>query len=269
MAPGPMSALEDLRGVRRRAGDAQHPAGRAAPRRDRVARIARAVLEADRGVGAARRLDERRSRRRQRLARRFLVTRHHDRDVHPLQQARGVERLQRLDDDDVAAFHVDDARARRRALVDPLERLERAVGRENRVEVADQDEFRTGGGVNGDEVAGAMPRGAVHPLGLEAEAVELGAEDPADLAHAGKVLGAAVDVHHALEQRQRRVVVRVDPGRHQSFRRIAGLEHERGGKRGRPQPLESHADYYAVSAGGVDGRRGVTAPRARRWRIPQ
>ena len=129
-------------------------------------------------------------------------------------------------------------------VVDPLEFLEGAVRREHRVEVADEHELRTGGRVDGHEVTGAMPRGAVHPLGLEAEAVELGAEDPADLAHAVEVLGAAVDVHDALEERQGVAVVRVRISGDRPFGRAARLHGENGGQRAGREKMRRHGDYY-------------------------
>ena len=84
-----------------------------------------------------------------------------------------LQRLQRLDDDDVAALHVDDAGAARVRLVDPLELLERAVRFEHRVEMADQQDLRSRPGMLGDEVPGALERRAVDPPRLEAERVEL------------------------------------------------------------------------------------------------
>ena len=44
----------------------------------------------------------------------------------------------------------------------------------------------------------------------EPERLELRAEDAADLAHAVEVLGTAVDVDHALEQRERVASVGID-----------------------------------------------------------
>ena len=124
----------------------------------------------------------------------------------------GFERLQRVDDDDVAALHVDDAGTAGGVRVEPFEFLERAVALEDGVEVADQEDLRGRAGMAGDEVAGALPRGAVHPPRLEAERIELGAKDSADLADALVVLRAAVDVDDALEQGDGFGLVGVDVG---------------------------------------------------------
>ena len=62
----------------------------------------------------------------------------------------------------------------------------------------------------GDEMPGALERCAVDPAGREAERLELGAEQLADFPDAVEVLRAAVDVDHALEERERVGVVRVD-----------------------------------------------------------
>ena len=61
-----------------------------------------------------------------------------------------------------------------------------------------------------DEMPGALERRAVDPRGLEAERVELLAEEVADGAHAREIVRAAVDVDGLLEQRQRVGVAGVD-----------------------------------------------------------
>ena len=129
---------EDLRRVRRLAGDRQRPRRRAAPSDDRGLRVAGAVLEPDRDVRALGRSDERCPRDVLRIARRLFVAGHHDGDVHAVERAGRLQRVERLDDDDVAALHVDDARPARAALVEPFELLKRAVGLEHGVEVADE-----------------------------------------------------------------------------------------------------------------------------------
>ena len=93
IAPGPNSCrkiCDECAGV---PVDAQLPVRRAAPRGDGVRRIAGAILEADRDLGALRRRDERFARLRQRTAGVFFVAGHHDGDVHVLQHAGGLERL--------------------------------------------------------------------------------------------------------------------------------------------------------------------------------
>ncbi len=130
---------EDLRRVGGLPGDRQRPGRRAAAADDGRSRIAGAVLEADRDVDALRGRDERGARDILRIAGRLLVPGHHDRHVHAVERARGLERLERLHDDDVAALHVDDAGPAGLALVQPLELLKRAVGLEHGVEVANEE----------------------------------------------------------------------------------------------------------------------------------
>ena len=128
-----------------------------------------------------------------------------------VERAGGLERLERGDDDDVAPLHVDDARPLRGLVVDPLRNVWNGLSRlEHRVEVADEDDARPAAGMVGDQVPGALERRAVHPRRLEAERVELLAEEIADGAHAGEVVRAAVDVDGLLEQRERVGVARVD-----------------------------------------------------------
>ena len=201
---------EDLRRV---SGDALHgqpPAGRPAARDHGMRRIAVAVLEADRHRRALGRRDQRLARAIQRPSGVFLVAGHDDVNVHPIELAGRFERLQRLDDDDVAALHVDDAGSARRVGVEPLELLERTVAFEDGVEMADQQDLLRAPGMDGHQMAGALPRGAVDPLCLEAERVELGAEDRADLPDAVEVLRAAVDVDDALEERDGILATGVD-----------------------------------------------------------
>ena len=76
---------------------------------------------------------------------------------------------------------------------------------------------RPGRATLGDEVSGALERRAVDPARREPQRVELGARKLSHLANAGKVLGAAVDVDGALEQRQRLAVVRVHVGDDRAF----------------------------------------------------
>ena len=99
-----------------------------------------------------------------------------------------------------------------RLVVDPLERLERAVALEHRVEVADEDDARSLARMVGDQVPGALEAAAVDPRRLEPERVELLAEQIPDGAHAREVVRAAVDVDGLLEQRERVGVARVHRG---------------------------------------------------------
>ena len=80
---------------------------------------------------------------------------------------------------------------------------------EHRVEVSNQQNPGTGARMPRDEMSRAMERRAVHPLRPESDRLELGAEDPPDLADAGEILSAAVDVDDPLEQRERLIVMSV------------------------------------------------------------
>ena len=178
-------------------GDVEAPVRAAAPAHDGVGGIAVAVLETNRDGGALRGRDECGARGRQRASSRFLVACHHDSHVHAIEQPAAFSAFKRLQHDDVAALHVDDARAARMIRVHALESLERTVLFEHRVEMADEQDLRRRAWMCRDQMARAIPRRAVHPLGLESERVELRAEDRADLTHAVEVLGAAVDVDDA------------------------------------------------------------------------
>ena len=59
-----------------------------------------------------------------------------------VQRARRLQGLQRVDDDDVAALHVDDPGPARLGWREPLEPLERVVGVEDGVQVTDQQDVR-------------------------------------------------------------------------------------------------------------------------------
>jgi hypothetical protein len=209
--------------------DGHLPSGRSAPRRDAQLRIAGPVLESDRDVGAGRRLDEGRACGAQWIAGILLVARHEDHDVHRLQAARRMERLQGGDHDDVSPFHVDDARSTRAALVDALELLERRVALEDGVQMSDQQDARSAAAMLGDEMPRTLERRAVGPARREADGLELPPEDAADFADPFEILCAAVDVHDALEQRQRFGVVCVDEVHERALvrRRLRRRLHER------------------------------------------
>ncbi len=86
---------------------------------------------------------------------------------------------------------------------------------EHRIEVADEQKAFA---ARPALVHGHQMSGAVHgvrqldPVRLEAERVERGGEHPADLAHAGEIHRAAVDVHRALEHGDLVFVVLVHEG---------------------------------------------------------
>ena len=62
----------------------------------------------------------------------------------------------------------------------------------------DEQQFRTGPRVLGDEVAGTMKRSAIYPSRGEAERVQLDAQHVGDSADTGEVHRPAVDVDDAL-----------------------------------------------------------------------
>ncbi len=203
---------EDLRRVRRLAGDGQRPRRRAAASNHRGLRVAGSVLEPDGNVHAFGRSDERRPCDILRIARCLFIPGHHDSDVHSVESARSLQGLEYLDDDDVAALHVDGARPTRAPLVEPLELLKRAVGLEDRVEVADEEKALARPHPLGDEVSRTSEWRAIDPARGEAQRFELSAEQFSHGANTGKILRAAVDVDCPLEQGQRFGVVRVDVG---------------------------------------------------------
>jgi hypothetical protein len=162
-------------------------------------------------------LDQRGTRGRQRSPGGFFVACHHHRDVQRVERAGRFQRLQRQQHHDIATLHVDDAGAARRLRIDSRERLEGAVGLEDRIEMADQQYLRRRSGMRRDQMPGALPRRAIHPAHREAERFQLGPEHGADSLDAGDVHRAAVDVDDTLEQRDRFVGVRVDVGGGGSF----------------------------------------------------
>ena len=215
---------EDLRRMRRLARDRQRPCRRAAAPNDRRFRVAGPVLEPDGNVHALGGSDERRPRDVLRIARCLFVSCHHDRDVHAIQRTGGLQGLEGLDDDDVAALHVDRAWSTRAPFIEPLELLKRAIGFEDRIEVADEEKSLARPRPLCDEMPRTPKWRAIDPARGEAQRLELGAEQFAHGANAGKILGSAVDVDCALEQGQRVGVVRIDVGNERLFlAREAGL----------------------------------------------
>lgn len=140
----------------------------------------------------------------------FFVAGHDDDDVHAIERAHRLQRFERLDDDDVAALHVDDAGALRRVRVNALELLKRAVGFEDRVEMSDEQRARSGARMIRHQMSRAAKRRAVHPRRREPQRVKLRAKQRANRFDAGVVLRAAVDVDRLLEQRDPLGVVVVE-----------------------------------------------------------
>ena len=164
---------EDLRRVRRLARDRQRPCRRAAAPNHRRLRVAGSVLEPDGNVRALGGSDERRPRDVLRIARCLFVSCHHDRDVHAIESAGSLQGLEGLDDDDVAALHVDCARPARAPLVEPFELLKRAVGFEHRVEVADEQKSLARPRPLCDEMPCTSEWRAIDPACGEAQGLEL------------------------------------------------------------------------------------------------
>jgi hypothetical protein len=197
MAPAPTSGSERPRFV-------------AAARDHGDVWIAGAILEADRRGRALRRVRQGASCVSERHPRVLLITIVDDGDVQAVEEARRTERAERRDDDDIAALHVDDAGAPCGRIVQSLEMLKGTARLEDRVEMPDQQELLTGSAMLGDQVAGAMERCTIDPLGGEAERIELRAQHVAHLVHAGEVHRAAVDLDQALEEGERAGVLDVD-----------------------------------------------------------
>ena len=214
-----------------RAGDGELPRGGAASRDDSMRGIAVAILESDGEAGASRCGDERLACFAERQARVLFIAGHDHDDVHRLQLSRGMKGLEGLDDDDVAALHVDDPRPARGMRVEALELLERAIRLEHRVEMSDQQNPRSGSGMIRDEMAAALDLALIDPERLEADGVQLRAKDPAHLPHTGGVMSTTVDIDDALEQRKAFVVVNVDRFHERSLRSGEACCGRSGGKR--------------------------------------
>jgi len=154
----------------------------------------------------------------------------------------GIQRPQRLENDDVAALHVGHARAASAVSVQQFEVLERAVGLEHGIEMPDQQKMRARMAVAHDQVTGPVEFGAVDPFGLETGPAEGGREQLAHFPHTLEVERPAVDVHRALEQRQRLGLAGID-GLDQPL--LGGRERGRAlgaGQHRRPQREAEHCN---------------------------
>src|SRR5512132_4653871 len=129
--------------------DAKRPGASAPARDDGGSRITRAVLEAECVPCARGRVDQRTAGQLDGLAGFLLVAVEDDGDVHPVEHAGVAQRAERVEENDVAALHIDDAGAFRRRIVQSLEALERTVRLEHRIEMSDQQDLRTGAGMLG------------------------------------------------------------------------------------------------------------------------
>ena len=191
--------LKQLRRVCGGAGDVEPPAGRAAAGHDCGLRVAVPVLERQHDVGFFGRPDERRPRQVERPPATLFITRHEDGDAHVVELAGAGQRLQRMDDDDVTPLHVHDSGSLRPVTL-AREALVRTARLEHGVQVPDEKQSRPAPVAAGDEVTRAIPGRSVHPFCLEAQRIELAAEEHPHLPHAVEVHGAAVDVHGPLEE---------------------------------------------------------------------
>src|SRR5690606_13885652 len=122
------------------------------------------------------------------------------RDLQVLQHTNFLQCRQGFDDDDVAALHVGNARALRPLHTNAFEMLERAVGFEHRVQVADEEQVRTLSVMPGDQVTRAAELCTVHPADVEVEDVESIGEELPDLLDSLEIHGATVDLDGLLQQ---------------------------------------------------------------------
>ena len=210
----------------------------------------------------------------ERTAGALLVAGEDDADRDVVERAGLVQRLERLDDDDVAALHVGDARAARDIAV-AFEGLERAVLLEDRVQMTDQEEpLAARAHPLGDEVAGPLERERHrHPPHVEAQRFQLGGEEVGDGAYAARVHRAAVDVDQALEQVDRLFLVLVDvvhdsplDGRELRLERRGEGKEQRASQHGHEgrgtSDRSGHANLEVRCADGltVSGRAARAAP---------
>ncbi len=199
--------------MRGNAGRSELPADRPAAGDHSGCRVAVAILEADGEGGAGSRLAQRGTCRGDRPAGILFVADEDDAEIEGVQRADCRQRAQCVDHHHVAALHVGGARARPFGLAQPRELLKRTVELEDGIQVTNQQHCRPFPGALGDQVAGSAEGSSVDPFGREAESIELGSEQPADLAYSLEVHRAAVDVHRPLQQLEGRVVRRIDLAR--------------------------------------------------------
>jgi hypothetical protein len=110
-----------------------------------------------------------------------------------------------------------------------LEALEGVVGLEDGVEVADQQDVAARTLMGGDQVSGAAGFGHVDPADLKAQRLQLGPDHVADGPHPLEVQGAAVLVHHPLQQGDVAVMLGDDRPHHRLF---GGVDDRRKGRLG-------------------------------------
>src|SRR5690606_21474733 len=122
--------------------------------------------------------------------------------------------------------------------------LEGTVGFEHSVEMPDEEHVRALAGPFRDYLTRTFPFLSIAPASLEPECIKLLAKQSPDFADAFEIHRAAVDVHSALEQRQRFVIVRLHESDKRTLRfgKIFGLCGSRRciALRGRPAPQQQN-----------------------------
>ena len=196
----------------------QGPVGRAATGDGAEIRfiLDRQILELQGEGGRAAGLDQVAAGDRQRRADPLLVPGQEHGDIGVLQRARRLHGAQGGDDDHHPALVVADAGpgcAHPRA----LEPLEGVVGLEDGVEVADQQDIAARALMGGDQMSGPAGLRHVHPANRKAQRLQLGPDHVADETDARQIQGAAVLVHHPLQQGDVAVVLGGDRPDHRLF----------------------------------------------------
>src|ERR1043166_5716694 len=163
-----------MRGV---SGRANRPGACAAPRNDSGAGIRSAVFESQRNGGTLRCIDQGPPCGSDRRAGIFLVPVVYHGDIQSIECTGRLQGLQRIEQNDISTFHVDDARSASGGVIQTLEPLEWARRLEHGVEMPDQQDLRAWPRMLGHEMAGAMKSSSVDPSCAEAERIELPAQD--------------------------------------------------------------------------------------------
>src|SRR5665213_4532782 len=169
------------------ARDGELPRTGAAARHHRGARIAGSVLEAHGDARSLGRVDECFAGGLERSTWFFFVAVEDDGDVHSVERTGVFQCAKRVQQDDVAALHVDDTRSARRAVAHSLEALEWARWLEHRIEVTDEEYLWPLPRMLRNQMSRASKRRAVDPPCREAERFERHAERVADLLHSGDI----------------------------------------------------------------------------------
>ena len=180
------------------------------------------ALERQRHVTPLAHLQQRTTRQLQRTADGLFVARHRHDNLRIRQRTVGLQRLQRIDQDHIAALDVVDARAARGVAI-----ADKFPAGQHGVEVTDhQDALALGAFALGKQVP--RPPGLdrqVHPTRGQAQGLKLGGEPRPHGPHAGNILARAVDLHRLLKQRGHLLAPRSQPIDDRPF-----LDRQRGAK---------------------------------------